>query len=661
MLLERLSIENYGVYAGKNDFNLLTTPERPVVLVGGYNGAGKTTILESMMIALYGRTYFGRKKSKKEYQDFLLRRIHRSGGKRADAASVELTFRFSHNGSEDQYSISRSWIVNTSSISESLSVRKNNNLMDDINESQWQNFIEGLLPLGIARLFFLDGEKIVQITEKKNRYNHEIKTSLEVLLGAEIIRRLHLDLNLYMLRSGNQNDTLVEEYERMSQEKEQIALDIELLDEKSQRKNEQIDEINHKITKKESSMSGIGGGYASIRGDLLIQKTILAEKEKHQRIRIHEKLAGDAPLYMMSSLLDKLNKQIGADAMIMEKNLERKVAQQIKQKIRKKIPELGFLQGGTDAYVVYDKIIDVIHDLYSVNKNDPFFDLSPNDAARITQSIVNVRDDRKSLLEMINKYADTVTRMEKIQSDLSKVPKDDELGPHISEINSMHQMIGMLMAEVIHLEQQALSKKSYMKILQSKLKKMIMTIHQNKNAATGVHLASKMQNVLDTYYKNLMESKIRDLETNLFDTIRLLLHKNFISKIEIDRDSFEIRAYANDNEQIQIDMLAMGERQIIGTALVWAVARTSGRSIPFVIDTPLGRLDGKHRGNLAERFYPYASHQIILLSTDKEIGHEEHRSMSSCITRSYKITCDQDHSVTSVTPGYFMEKKFAPA
>ena len=94
MLLEKLSIENYGVYSGKNDFDLSTTPDRPVILVGGYNGAGKTTILESMMIALYGRDYLGKKKPKKEYVEFVLNRMHRDNGKRAGSASIELSFRF---------------------------------------------------------------------------------------------------------------------------------------------------------------------------------------------------------------------------------------------------------------------------------------------------------------------------------------------------------------------------------------------------------------------------------------------------------------------------------------------------------------------------------------------------------------------------------------
>ena len=140
----------------------------------------------------------------------------------------------------------------------------------------------------------------------------------------------------------------------------------------------------------------------------------------------------------------------------------------------------------------------------------PLFGLSPDDSAKISQNIEDMTKNSKSLLDMIERYAGIVEQIEKIESDLSKIPRDDELGPKISEINSLHQEVGMLKAEIAHIEQQVSSKRSYKKILQNRLKKMIEAIHRNENASAGVLLASKMQNVLDTYYANLKERKIAD-------------------------------------------------------------------------------------------------------------------------------------------------------
>ena len=131
MLFERLVIENYGVYEGRSEFDLTTTPEKPIVLVGGLNGAGKTTIFESIMIALYGRAYIA----------FIADKIHRHEGRRAGRASVEVAFRFHHDGSEDLYSVSRLWDVDGASVEETLRVSKNGDPMTDVDESLWQSFI----------------------------------------------------------------------------------------------------------------------------------------------------------------------------------------------------------------------------------------------------------------------------------------------------------------------------------------------------------------------------------------------------------------------------------------------------------------------------------------------------------------------------------------
>ena len=133
--------------------------------------------------------------------------------------------------------------------------------------------------------------------------------------------------------------------------------------------------------------------------------------------------------------------------------------------------------------------------------------------------------------------------------------------------------------------------------------------------------------------------------------------KKHIHRIEIDRQTFEIRIYENGDDDDPGTLKSMGEKQIVGTALLWAIARTSRRSLPFVIDTPLGRLDGKHLANLIDRFYPFASHQIILLSTDREIGFREHKMLARYMSRSYKITCDESKSVTTVSAGYFKKKE----
>ena len=657
MILEHLSICNYGVYAGNNNFELATTSEKPIILIGGINGAGKTTILESIMIALYGRTYFGTKKTKAEYLKFIRNRIHKSNKKRANYASVEIIFMFYHNGSEDRYKINRRWDMSGASVTESFSIQKNSEPMNDIDESQWQVFIEGLLPLGIAKLFFFDGEKIVKVAENKGEYNKEIKTSVETLIGADLVHRLHADLNLYILRkSGNKNDSMDKEYKEVNREKNQLVQDIKIFHSEKERKILEIEEWTRKIGTKESMISVIGGGYSDKREHFLTQKAVITEKTRHHTKQLQDVLSENAPFYLVPSMLNRVNHQLEEDSKVMHMQAVSKRMSILLPEMKEKMTKFGFRSDGKDGI---HKLLDMLAEVSKGPIEEVFFDLSADDAAFLSVLIREIKQGHKSITDMASTLADMTQQLENVELEITRIPRDDEIGPRIKEINEMYQEIGILKSELEHINQQIASKTAYKKILQNKLKKIIDSIHSNKKASTGVQLASKMQDVLEAYYANLKRRKILELESNLLYTVKLLLHKKSIRKIKIDEDTFEIKTYRDDDEPIPGDFLSMGEKQIVGTALLWAIARTCGRSLPFVIDTPIGRLDSQHSVNLTENFYPVASHQMVLLSTDREIMQREYDKLSESISESYKITCNKDTSVTSVMPGYFTEDELA--
>ena len=99
--------------------------------------------------------------------------------------------------------------------------------------------------------------------------------------------------------------------------------------------------------------------------------------------------------------------------------------------------------------------------------------------------------------------------------------------------------------------------------------------------------------------------------------------------------------------------MSAGEQQIVTTAIIWGLARASGHVFPMMVDTPLGRLDETHRGKLLEHYYPEASHQVILLSTDKEIGPKEVSSLLDHVTRTYLVRHNEQTKVSDLTEGYF--------
>ena len=87
--------------------------------------------------------------------------------------------------------------------------------------------------------------------------------------------------------------------------------------------------------------------------------------------------------------------------------------------------------------------------------------------------------------------------------------------------------------------------------------------------------------------------------------------------------------------------------------------RRPDRPLPTAIDTPLGRLDSGHRGHLVERYFPFASHQVLLLSTDEEIAGDYLERLSPWIGRIYALEFDDAAGATRISEGYFPKKEAA--
>lgn len=75
--------------------------------------------------------------------------------------------------------------------------------------------------------------------------------------------------------------------------------------------------------------------------------------------------------------------------------------------------------------------------------------------------------------------------------------------------------------------------------------------------------------------------------------------------------------------------------------------------MPTIIDTPLGRLDSSHRRHLVDRYFPLASHQVILLSTDEEIVGGYHKALAPFVAHHYRLAHDEAFGQTRIEPGYF--------
>jgi DNA sulfur modification protein DndD len=135
----------------------------------------------------------------------------------------------------------------------------------------------------------------------------------------------------------------------------------------------------------------------------------------------------------------------------------------------------------------------------------------------------------------------------------------------------------------------------------------------------------------------------------------LLRKEQLVTGITIDAETYAVELTGLNGRRLSSKELSAGERQLLAVALLWGLARAAGKPLPVVIDTPLGRLDGSHREHLLDRYFPAASHQVILLSTDTEIDEAAYDRLARHVGRAYRLEFDPRTNATVVEPGYFWE------
>src|ERR1700731_2556389 len=138
------------------------------------------------------------------------------------------------------------------------------------------------------------------------------------------------------------------------------------------------------------------------------------------------------------------------------------------------------------------------------------------------------------------------------------------------------------------------------------------------------------------FLERATEQKIDRLSALITESFRYLLHKQtLVDRIFIHPGTFAITLYDDGGNAIPRRRLSEGEKQIFAISMLWGLARAAARQLPAVIDTPMARLDSAHRQNLVERYFPGASHQVVILSTDTEVDRQYYQMLQPALARAF--------------------------
>ena len=671
MILTKVILQDYGVYKGKNEFDFTCTSEKPVVLIGGTNGAGKTTLFESIMLGLYGISIMGKKTTQQAYEKFLTRKIHRYLGSAtsADFASIVVQFKFSHGGKEIEYRIDRTWNSTQSSVDEQLILKKRYSdkeefkPLDTIEESQWQSFINDLIPKGIVKLFFFDGEKIVGIA-KEGGEDLAVKDSFKSLLGIDIVEQLRADLQVNLMRNLTVNNKLLQQdFDKHKTEKDEHIQSTQRLEERLAQKQNMLDAIRMDAEALEAKISKIGGGFADARDDVKTRLAVSTASYENIKKRMQDMCAGVLPFSLIPTELDNLAEQIRRDELVQQRKIEEKIIQAKIKDVDNHLKKMAFWKDFDLEKKTYKQIQKKIS-LLLANKPDSYaeetvFGFSAQQASRIFDIIQKTNtaalQEFKEETQKITVINEDIAKMQKL---VASAPDDDEIGPLVSKLAEINKSEGELKAEMNHIEESISSNNAMQRHIDIKLRSIVSQMYRDEKAKIKVDLTQNVQMVLEEFIEKLKIKKIQLLEEYLLDVLHTLLHKkNFIEKVAVNSDTFEITLFRKNNDPLPKDLLSEGEKQMFATSVLWALAKTSGRPLPFMIDTPLARLDEVHRTNIVEKFLPFASHQVLLFSTDKEIEYEHYKKLEPYLMRSYAMEYLPEKGTTQKHDGYFWNRR----
>jgi DNA sulfur modification protein DndD len=663
MIINRLAVTDFQVFQGLHEFDLEPrkkyNSKRPVILFGGLNGAGKTTTLTAVRLVLYGKQILGRSVSVKAYETYLEECIHRARDSivQADSASIQLDFTYAKLGELKNYRVTRHWTKKGNKLHESLKITENDSLLSELTNEQCQGFLNELIPVGVSELFFFDGEKIAELADDSN--GQALGDAIKKLLGLDMLDTLSADLGIYLRNvskdkasKANQAaiQTLQNEADRLEREAATELSNIEQL-------KPNIEELRANIRKLETNLSEQGGAWASTRESEIEKQATLSAERKALQSQLQDLLSGSYPFSMAESYV------ISTLSQLKEENATQKkehTAGQVKEKLAlleaklKKSLDAAIFKKVNDALLKeFDSLIDVNHTVQTIHgKSD-----------QALQSIQSTLDDalnaQKTKAESLSQALKQLeNELDKSGRNIARAPLESKIKPLMDELNSLQSRLSdALVAKSRHIESYKRLLRANMEVVR-KLEKLSQQAFETFGDDRAANYAQSSREILKVFSKEMAKRKVADLEHEFARSFHQLARKDDAQiTTKIDPTDFSVTLFDESGQAVDKNRLSAGEKQIYAISILEALARTSGRKLPIIIDTPLGRLDSKHRAKLVNNYFPRASHQVIILSTDTEVDEEFYRDLSPHISHAYKLNYNSTTGSTQPSEEYFWKPK----
>lgn len=663
MKFHKLTIENYKSFQFSTEIVFPVGEDgRSIFLIGGMNGAGKTSIMEAVTLCLYGG----------KIEDIYRNINRREKAKGNTNVAFELALEMD-NGS--MLVVKRSWAAGVVSepkprdLTEQLVVVLDGKRVSVQNQEIWQDFIRAAVPPGITQFFFFDGEKIQEIAADDHS-EVRLKSSLEAALGIQFINRLASDI-VYIKQEERKG------FVEISDEDLEFKLS-ELKREKSklERRHQERDELKTELDGFRTQLDEAKKRFEMIFHAAPESREMMREQEK-KRVFAANRLAqleneirtlGEKtlPFSIGGKLFDGIRRQIEIERESASGEAIRENAASLAKRIVRVVEEPEPIY---TEKLSAERMAELEHRIFRLLKEgdpkasvDKVLDLSDRDAARVLNRIESLENSEvfllQPLLEEAHDLKEQIRQLEGVGQVGALTSTERELFEELQEeIESYSTLIGRKTEQLRLEEEGILALEKSVSAIEIEIEKLYEKHNVSKEKADFIKECDSIATMLNQFVVRLRKNKVHLLQEKTFEMYSLLSSRSgLIKDITIDDETYEARVTDRNGHEIRKSGLSAGEKEVFAVSLLWGLAQTSELKLPIIIDTPLSRLDSTHRDNIVNNYFPYAGEQVVILSTDTEIDTNYYRVLKPHLSGAGSLEFDQGQELTTFSQGYFWEK-----
>ena len=631
---------------------------RNIVLVGGMNGYGKTSILEALYLGLYGKEaveHLGRAGLKDDvgYRKFVERALHGTAI-RTGRDSMWVKVQINQSKAEG-FEITRKWCFSRSGdwtgedevvvYDVRDGIRGRALPSDRLPELLDQKFI----PAHVAPLFFFDGEEVKKLADQSR--GDQIRSGIEGLLGVVLLRKLKKRLEEFQ---ANRSTGIAVMDEQKHRELFDALSHHEQEYEDAERKHRALDEAVKSLQAQRTDLMnrmmqlGAGAGDVASVSDVVKQQADAETELKTTEDALDDVVASKLPFHLvardlMEALSTQVQEEIARDSWeLRKKSLEPEKTKFMGTFFETKEPPLQpaltanqevALQARLNAaweslfYPMPTGCADlVVHEYLGAKR------------AALLQAMNGLRMGAQDVLGLVAKREALQKKIRELVNRYSKiegVDRDGSLAKLNAELTGLNTTLDQRPRELGDVERQM----SYLKSTIDQERALYAREHEKFVQANPVKSmvgrAERVSNLIGELIPQLYALKVEQLAAAMTDVYKKLAHEQQVYRIHID-ESGKTTILSKEGEEIPFDKSA-GENQVFATALLAGLAEISGIDAPLVVDTPLGRLDSTHRANILKYWVSDKKRQVILLSQDKEIDRDTYASLEPNVGMTYLL------------------------